>query len=435
MSAFDIAAILIVLAAAFGYLNHQTLKLPSSIGLVVVSLLASLGVILIDWLIPALSITKDARAFVGGIDFYDAVMNGMLGFILFAGALHVDFSDLAEERWTVLLTATVGLLLSTFVVGVGFAYLADVPLAVGLVLGALISPTDPVAVLGLLKFVKVPPAIQTRIAGESLFNDGVAVVVFLIVSAIAFGSGHGEAAAAAAASEDGHGGAGLADIGWLFVQEAVGGAALGALAGWATYRLLRGVDEYVLEVLLTLALVMGLYALALNLHTSGPIAVVVAGIFIGNAGFKRGMSQHTRMHVENFWHLIDEILNAALFLLIGIEVLAIPFETDRIWLLALMVPLVLLARTIAITAPLALLAVKKTFTPGTRRILIWGGLRGGISVALALSLPESDYKPLILQATYVVVIFSIVVQGTTMASVIRRAVPQVLREHAEAEKV
>ena len=424
MSAFDIASILIVLAAGFGYLNHQILKLPSSIGLVVVSLLASLGVILIDWLIPSSTMTEDARAFVGGIDFYDAVMNGMLGFILFAGALHVDFSDLAEERWTVLLTATVGLLLSTFIVGAGFAYLAGVPLVVGLVLGALISPTDPVAVLGLLKFVKVPPAIQTRIAGESLFNDGVAVVVFLIVSEIAFGGGEGEA---------GHGGAGFVEIGRLFLQEAVGGAALGAAGGWITYRLLRRVDEYVLEVLMTLALVMGLYTLALKLHMSGPIAVVVAGIFIGNTGFKRGMSRRTRLHVENFWHLIDEILNAALFLLIGIEVLAISFHASQIWLLALMVPLVLLARTVAVTAPLALLAVKKTFTPGTRRILIWGGLRGGISVALALSLPESDYKPLILQATYVVVIFSIVVQGTTMASVIRRAVPQVLREHAEAE--
>ncbi|MEZ5824564.1 MAG: sodium:proton antiporter [Geminicoccaceae bacterium] len=379
-------------------------------------LAASLGAMALDHLIPAMTLVEDLRAFVASIDFYDALMNGMLGFILFAGALHVNFSDLADEKWMVMLTATIGLLLSTFLIGYALHWLADIPFIVALVFGSLISPTDPVAVLGMLKTIRVPKSLQTKIAGESLFNDGVAVVVFLILAALAFGS-------------DGHE-TGAADVLMLFVKEAIGGGLLGAAAGWVTCQLLARVDEYVLEVLLTLALVMGTYALAMALHMSGPIAVVLAGLLIGNSGFRYGMSERTRMHVEQFWELVDEILNAALFLLIGIEILAIPFERETTPIVLAMIPLVLIARVFAVGLPMFALARRQTFTKGTLPILVWGGLRGGISVALALSLPESEYKPLILAATYVVVIFSIIVQGLTMAPVIRRFGPEAAREEA-----
>ena len=418
MSLFEISAVLIVMAAVFGYLNHTLLRLPPTIGLVVIGLAASLAVMALDRLVPGITLVDDLRAFVAGIDFYGTLMQGMLGFILFAGALHVSFTDLADQKWMVMLTATVGLLVSTFLVALGLHWLAGVPFIVALVFGALISPTDPVAVLGMLKTIRVPKSLQTKIAGESLFNDGVAVVVFLILAALAFG-------------EDGHG-AGPAEVARLFFQEAIGGAVLGMVTGWVTIRLLARVDEYVLEVLLTLALVMGTYALAMALHMSGPIAVVLAGLLIGNSGFEQGMSPRTRMHVENFWHLVDEILNAALFLLIGIEILAIPFSLTTSPVALAMIPLVLIARAVAVGLPMAVLAKRETFSKGALPILVWGGLRGAISVALALSLPESEYKPLILAATYVVVIFSIVVQGMTMAPVIRRFGPEATREEAAA---
>ncbi|MEZ5834136.1 MAG: sodium:proton antiporter [Geminicoccaceae bacterium] len=414
MTIFEISAILIVMAALFGYINHMVFKLPPTIGLVVMGLLASFAAMGLDRLIPGFTMVADLRAFVSSIDFYDALMNGMLGFILFAGALHVNFADLAHEKWMVILTATVGLLISTFIIGCGLNWYAGTPLLVALVFGALISPTDPVAVLGMLKTIRVPKSLQTKIAGESLFNDGVAVVVFLILAALAFGDG-GQAT-------------GPLDVATLFFRDAVGGAVLGAVAGWLTCRLLAEVDEYVLEVLMTLALVMGTYALAGALHMSGPIAVVLAGLVVGNSGFEYGMSERTRLHVERFWHLVDEILNAALFLLIGIEVLAIPFESKTMHVIFLMIPLVLGARVVAIGLPMLVLARRQSFGRGTLPILVWGGLRGGISVALALSLPDSEYKPMIIAATYVVVVFSIIVQGMTMAPVIRRFGPTAARE-------
>lgn len=419
MTVFQIAALLIVLAAGFGYLNHVTLKLPTTIGLVVIALGASLAVIALDALLPATTLAEDARALVRGIDFYAALMNGMLGFLLFAGALHVDMSSLAGQRWIVLSMATVGLLISTALVALGFWWLAGVPFAVALVFGALISPTDPVAVLGLLKRHRVPESLETKIASESLFNDGVAVVLFLVLVAIAFGQGHGGE------------GVDAAQVLRLFAQEAVGGAVLGALAGLGVCHLLRRVDEYVLEVMLTLALVMGAYALAQGLHMSGPIAVVIAGLFIGNRGMRLGMSETTRTHVRNFWHLVDEILNAALFLLIGVEVLAIPFRTEIAPVALAAIPLVLLGRAAAVVVPVSLLRIRRTFTRGAVPILVWGGLRGGISVALALSLPDGPHKATILVATYAVVIFSIVVQGLSMGRVIQRFGPRAAAEEQD----
>jgi CPA1 family monovalent cation:H+ antiporter len=365
----------------------------------------------IDALVPGLGIAGMIRSQVEAIDFDATLMDGMLGFLLFAGALHVDLGDLKAQRWVVAVMASVGVLLSTALVGLGYAWLAGVPIAVALVFGALISPTDPVAVLGILKVVTVPKSLEVKIAGESLFNDGVAVVVFLVLVAIAFpaGGGHGEAMTA--------GGVAL-----LFLQEAVGGVVFGGVLGWLTYQVLKRTDEYVLEILLTLALVMGGYGLAHALHVSGPLAMVVAGLFIGNHGVAFGMSPKSARHVLDFWHLVDEVLNAVLFLLIGVEVFAIPFGERALLPALAAVPLVLAVRFLAVLLPVSVMRLRREFTRGAVAVMTWGGLRGGISVALALSLPDSEWKPTILTATYVVVVFSIVVQGLTVGPLIRRVV-------------
>ncbi len=410
MNALDIAAILVCLAASFGVVNHFTLRLPPPIGLVIIALAASFGLIGLDAAIPGFGVADIVRHELHGIDFAEALLHGMLGFLLFAGALHVDFDTLRDQKWAVASMATIGVLISTAIVALGFHWLAGVPFVVALVFGALISPTDPVAVLGLLKTVKVPHSLETKIAGESLFNDGVAYVVFLIVSAFAFAGEHDKPF-------------GAFEAGRLFVVEAGGGALLGGAAGWLVYRAMRRIDDYALEVLLTLALVMGSYALAAALHVSGPIAVVVAGLLIGHHGVRYGMSETTREHVDAFWRLIDEILNAVLFLLIGLEVLALAFDLNHLLLGLAAIPLVLVARLVSVGVPVGLLGLRRSFTPGAVPIMVWGGLRGGISVALVLSLPEHADKPLLLTATYVVVIFSIIVQGLTMRAVVRRLLP------------
>lgn len=411
MTMLDVAATLVCLAAAFGVLNHFLLRLPSTIGLVVIGLAASLGLIGIDAVIPGFDLDDIVRRQVLGIDFAGALLHGMLGFLLFAGALHLDFEALRNQKWAVASMATIGVLFSTAIVAVGFHLLTGVPFLVALVFGALISPTDPVAVLGLLKEVEVPRSLRAKIGGESLFNDGVGYVVFLIVTAIAFGSAHDAPT-------------GPGEIARLFLMEVGGGAVLGGAAGWLVFQAMRRMDDYALEVLLTLALVMGSYALASALHFSGPIAVVVAGLLIGHSGVRSGMSTVTREHVDAFWRLIDEILNAVLFLMIGVEVLALPFDLGFLLLGALSIPLVLAARFAAVGLPITLLRLHRSFTPGAIPMLTWGGLRGGISVALVLSLPEHAEKPLLLTVTYVIVIFSIIVQGLTMTRVVRRFAPQ-----------
>ena len=418
----DIIAILLSLAALFGYLNHRLLKLPHTIGLVVIALAASGGVVVIDYLWPALGIAPTVRDVLGGIDFYEALMEGFLCALLFAGAIHIDLSKLAERKWAIGLMATIGVLISTFVVAILIWLVAglagvNLPFLWALVFGALISPTDPVAVLSILKTVRVPPLLEAKIAGESLFNDGVGVVVFTIMVALATGAGHagGELDAL--------------DIAQLFVLEAFGGAALGLLFGAIAFYLLNSLDEHNLEIMITLALVTGAYGTALHLHVSGPIAVVVAGILIGNQGARIAMSEQTRTHLFQFWELTDEILNSVLFLLIGLEVLIILPDLDYGWLMLAAIPIVLAARTVAVSVPIGLLAVRKRFTAGAIRVLTWGGLRGGISVALALSLPPSEYKAPILAATYAVVVFSIIVQGLTMKPLVAR----LMAEEREAE--
>lgn len=410
MNALDLAAALVCLAALFGVVNHFLLRLPQAIGMVIIALFTSLALMLIDQLVPGFGIDDVVRRQILGIDFSHALLHGMLGFLLFAGALHVDFEALRDQKWAVALTASLGVLISTVVVAVGFHVVAAVPFAVALVFGALISPTDPVAVLGLLKAVAVPKSLETKIAGESLFNDGIAYAVFLIVVAVAFGSKDGAPL-------------GALDALRLFVVEAGGGALLGGISGWLVYQVMRRIDDYALEVLLTFALVMGCYALAHAVHISGPIAVVIAGLLIGHSGMKHGMSEKTRQHVDAFWRLVDEILNAVLFLLIGFEVFALTFEERDLEVGLFAIPLVILARFVAVGVPIGLLGLRRSFAPGTVPIMTWGGLRGGISVALVLSLPASPWQPLLLTATYLVVIFSIVVQGLTMERVVRRFLP------------
>jgi CPA1 family monovalent cation:H+ antiporter len=407
MDFLQITSILIVLAAAFGAINYLFFKLPSAIGILVVSLLASLGIVVINALLPDMGIEQTVRETVTGVDFSQALLEGMLGLLLFAGALHVKLSDLQKQWSLILLMATLGVALSTIVFGIGAHLMFGLPLLVALVFGSLISPTDPVAVLGVLRAANLKKSLETKIAGESLFNDGVGYVVFLVLVGLAFPSDHAH-------------GNGISDAAILFVQEAVGGAVIGLVLGWLVFRVMRQIDDYPLEVLLTLALAFGGYQLSVWLHVSAPIMAVCAGLLIGDIGAKHGMSAQTREYVDAFWKLIDEILNAVLFLMIGFEVFAVTFDFDVLITGVLSIGLALLARFSAVFIPVLLLKRSQDFSNGIVPIMTWGGLKGGISVALALSLPDSEWKPMILAATYIVVIFSIIIQGLTIAPMAKR---------------
>ena len=419
LSLFEIAALLLAISAFFGWVNNVVLRLPHTIGLLVMALVTSLVLLLAERIFPSFGITDTLQAAIGQIDFYSTVMEGMLAFLLFAGALHVDFEFLRDRKWAIGLLATLGVVISTFLVATGFWFLAslfgfNLPFAWALVFGALISPTDPVAVLSLLKSVNVPHSLEAKIAGESLFNDGVGVVIFTILLAIAVGG---------SADQDPVDALHIAE---LFFLEAGGGALLGLLTGWIAYRAMATMDNYTLEILITLGVVAGTYALAQRLHLSGPIAVVLTGLLIGNRGARVGMSEITRQHLFQFWELIDELLNSVLFLLIGLEVLVLAFDPSFGWIAASAVPLVLASRLIAVATPLSVLSRVTELSTGAIPVLTWGGLRGGISVALALSLPDNEFKPLILAATYAVVLFSIIVQGLTVKRVVNRFVDPTL---------
>ena len=414
ISLFTAIGAVITLAAVFGYLNHRFLRLPPTIGVVVIALVASLGTIGIDAVVPSLGIGGAVRTAILGIDFHEVLMKGMLSFLLFAGALHVNLGDLLSRKWAIGSMATVGVVLSTLLVGLavyGVTQALGLPLALiyCLVFGALIAPTDPVAVLGILKTVKVPASLQAKIAGESLFNDGVGIVVFIIMTAIAVGSAHGGSITAL-------------DVVMLFVRETLGGAALGLATGFLAYYAMKSIDDHNVEVMITLALVMATYGIASALHLSGPIAVVLAGILIGNRGSRFAMSETTREHVHTFWSVLDEMMNAALFLLIGFEVVALSLTGEVGILMALAIPIVLAARFVSVGTPLTLLGLRREYTKGAIPVLTWGGLRGGISVALALSLPAGPERDIILAVTYAVVIFSIVVQGLTVRALVERVV-------------
>ncbi len=412
MTFLQITSLLIVLAGVFGAINYLVLRLPSSIGIMVVALAASFALMGLDMLMPALGIADQTRHIVTGIDFSDALLEGMLGLLLFAGALHVKLSDLRAQWLPVVLMATIGVGLSTVVVGGAFSWLTGMPLIIALVFGALISPTDPVAVLGVLRQADLPQSLETKIAGESLFNDGVGYVVFLVLVGLAFPSGPS------------HSDNGVLNAAMLFLREAGGGALLGIVLGWLVFRVMRLIDDYSLEVLLTLGLAFGGYELAVYLHISAPIMAVCAGLLIGDVGAKHGMSDETRRYVDAFWKLIDEILNAVLFLMIGFEVFAVAFSADYLMAGAASIAIALVGRFVAVAVPVAILRPFRDFNPGVIRIMTWGGLKGGISVALALSLPASEWSPIILTSTYMIVVFSIIVQGLTVAPLARRVSQQ-----------
>jgi CPA1 family monovalent cation:H+ antiporter len=412
LTPFDAAAILIVLAAALGYLNHRLFGLPSSVGLTIMGALASLLVVAIDQVLPGSDLSERVVSFLAGIDFHTTLMDGMLSFLLFAGALHVDWNEMRRGRWPILVLSTIGVLVSTLIVGTGFYAITaalglGVPLLWCFLFGALISPTDPVAVMGVLKRAAVPPTLQATVAGESLFNDGVGVVVFTILLTAAAGSEPFSIGHAAQA----------------FLIEAGGGILLGLAIGWIGFRAMRSIDEYNVELMISLAIVMGGYSLAGRLHVSGPVAMAVAGLLIGNAGVALAMSDTTRDHVLKFWALIDDLLNAILFLLIGLEVIAISPDPRLLVAGAAAIPLVLVARSLSVGPPL--MAMRPLISMGRMAlpILIWGGLRGGISIALALSLPEGPGRTIILAVTYMVVLFSVIVQGGSIGRLIRRLSP------------
>ena len=414
MPLLDLAAIFISLIAALSFLNARFLKLPSAIGVTVGGLLVSLSLLLLSRLnVPA---AMQAVELMRGIQFEDFVFEGVLSFLLFAGALGVNTHSLWQLRGPVLTFALLSTALSILLVGLGVTGLlglfgVPIPLLYGLLFGALISPTDPVAVLGMLKQAKVPQKIETLVAGESLFNDGVGVVAFTVLAGIA-----------AAAGSHGHGPE-LSAVGVtrVFLQEALGGLLLGTGLGYGAYLALRQVSDFVTEMLVTLGLVLGLTAIAVHLHVSAPLAAVAAGLIVGVLTDRMPAALSSKEKFESTWHLTDELLNILLFAMLALEILAVRFTTQGVVIGLLTIPLVLLARAVSVQVPVTLLGRKYGFTPFTRRLMIWGGLRGAISVALAFTVPAGPERDLFLVMTYVVVVFSIIAQGLTVGRLAARA--------------
>ena len=407
ISLFHTIAILLVLAALFSFVNYRYIGLPGSVGLILMALVLSFSLEIMGAM--GYGMEGYAARLLGSINFNQTVLHGMLGFLLFAGALHINLNDLARQRWAVLSLATVGVILSTLLIGpllwwwLGAAGI-HLSFLYCLLFGALISPTDPIAVLSILKSIKAPKSLEMQIAGESLFNDGVAVVAFLILLGIATG---GEHVTVGAVME-------------MFMKEALGGVVFGLGLGLGAFWMLRGVYDYPVAIMVTLALVTGGYDLAEVVHVSAPIAMVVAGLIIGNHGRNRGMPEVTRYHLDIFWELVDEVLNAVLFVLIGLEVLVVVYTRAHLIASLIAIPIVLAARFVSVGLPLGLLRRWQGFSTKAVTILTWGGLRGGVSVALALSLPAGYDRNYIVPITYAVVAFSIIVQGLTIGRLLAR---------------
>lgn len=399
-------SVLIVLASLFAYINYRVLKLPSTIGIMVIAIIVSVTLVASgENFLP--KTTSHLTELVHNFDFTEVLMGAMLNFLLFAGGIHINIKDLKEQFGPVLIFSTVGVIISTFAVGFGVYYLlplvgVQMPLIYCIVFGALISPTDPVAVLSILKQAKVSKSLETKVAGESLFNDGMAVVVFTVVLQLAIGK-----------EID----LNIENVGLLLLREAGGGLLLGVLLGLSASRAMRMVDDYIISVLITLSVVMGGYLVAHEMHISAPLAMVAAGLFMGNFSESFKMKSETQDYLIKFWELIDEIMNAVLFLFIGFELLLIKDLNEYLVAGGICILIVLLARWIAIFVPTKFMAFKYRFSPQTVKVLVWGGIRGGVSIALALSIPINEYSQIIISITYCVVVFSIVVQGLTIAKV------------------
>lgn len=459
MDLFTISAVVISLSALFGYLNVRFLRLPNTIGMMVVAILFTLGLF-------ATALVNDgplkmARSLIASVDFETVLLEVMLGFLLFAGAMHTNFDQLRVQRWPIFLFATVGVLMSTFLVGAGVYWILPLfglkaQFIHCLLFGALISPTDPIAVLGILKKCGVPKKLEAKIVGESLFNDGVGVVIFMTIMSIALaGNSNSEnthepqtvahesaiesgdataidsklTATGSQADSDDTGNnhhdsdTSLWGVVRLFIQEVVGGILWGLILGYSTFWLLKSIDDYEVEVLITLACVMGGYALALYLHLSAPLAIVVAGLIVGHDTIRgTAMSERTEAYVDRFWELMDIMMNAILFVLIGLELLVIRFDTVFLEVAAAAIGIVLLSRWLSLLVPIRFFRTKLEFVPHTLTIMTWGGLRGGISIALALSLKPEMNRDLFLTVTYGVVVFSIVVQALTVGALTKRLI-------------
>lgn len=399
-------SVLIVLASLFAYINYRVLKLPSTIGIMVIAIIVSVTLVASgENFLP--KTTSHLTELVHSFDFTEVLMGAMLNFLLFAGGIHINIKDLKEQFGPVVIFSTVGVIISTFAVGFGVYYLLplagiQMPLIYCIVFGALISPTDPVAVLSILKQANVSKSLETKVAGESLFNDGMAVVVFTVVLQLAIGT-----------DVD----LNVENIGLLLLREAGGGLLLGVLLGLSASRAMRMVDDYIISVLITLSVVMGGYLIAHEMHISAPLAMVAAGLFMGNFSESFQMKSETQDYLIKFWELIDEIMNAVLFLFIGFELLLIEDLNEYLVAGGICILIVLLARWVAIFVPTKFMAFKYRFSPQTVKVLVWGGIRGGVSIALALSIPVNEYSQIIISITYCVVVFSIIVQGLTIAKV------------------
>ncbi len=408
MSAFAIVAALIVTTALLAYLNERFIGLPPTIGVMAAALFFS--ILLIASAQLGLSVDQWAQSLFAQIDFSAVLMDVMLSFLLFAGSLHVDLTELLKRKWLILSLATIGVVLSTALVGSLFYYMLGalgltIPFIFALLFGSLISPTDPVAVLGILKSAGAPKSLQSMIIGESLFNDGVGVVVFTMILGVAGGS-HGVTPA---------------EVAKLFCVEAVGGVVYGGVLGYLGFRLLRTINNHTVEILITLALVSGGYVLAGAMHTSGPIAMVIAGLMMGNHGRVFGMTEESRNYLDTFWEVVDEILNALLFVMIGFELLVLEMNATYLLVGVISVPLVLIVRYLCVGVPVSILRRFKEFPRHSVGLMTWGGIRGGISIALALSLPDGRERDLILVVTYAIVVFSILVQGLTLKRAVKWA--------------
>ena len=409
MDYFVLITILVFLSAIFGYINVRFLKLPNTIGLMLITIVFTLAVFALSYFDSTL--LNAEKYIITQIDFKTVLLDVMLSFLLFAGALHTNFQQLKVQRWPVLAFATFGVLVSTFLVGIAMFYLLkliglDVDFIYCLLFGALISPTDPIAVLGILKKAGVPKKLEAKIVGESLFNDGVGVVIFLTIFQIAsLGNGNIE----------------TLNIAKLFGQEVIGGIILGGILGWITYRLLKSIDDYDIEVIITLAAVMGGTVIAHKFHLSAPLAMVTTGLIVGNDTVRgTAMSKITENYVDKFWELIDILLNTILFVFIGMEILVLAFDRKYILAGLIAILIILLCRYTSLLLPIGFFKKRLDFVPKTNLIMTWGGLRGGISIALALSLTEAMQRDLFLVITYIVVVFSILVQGLTVGKLVKK---------------